>query len=110
MQEETASDPAIPSKMDGIASIFGGKIVILQKGSDESKLISGVKEPFALQHEEPSLLSEDLARRLAARRLAVDQAINECKENPNQTTFPRSKTKSNQLIAVINKPRSIDST
>jgi hypothetical protein len=101
MQEETASDPSSPGKMDGIAAAFGGKVAALpRRGSDKKNLISGIKESFE-REETASHIPEDLAKRLAARRLAVDQAINEKNETPKEaSTFPRSKNESAQLIEV----------
>jgi hypothetical protein len=101
MQEETATDPSSPGKLDGIASVFGGKVAVPRRGSDKKNLIEGIKDTLELKREESSHIPEDLAKRLAARRLAVDQAINEKNETPKQTsTFPRSRNESAQLIEV----------
>ena len=104
VQEETSSDSSSPGKMDGIASVFGGKVAALPRRGSDKNLITGIKESLALQREETSHIPEDLAKRLAARRLAVDQAINEKIETPKQTsTFPR-KTESAQLFEDKTKP------
>lgn len=104
LQEESALDPnASPTRIDGIASTFGGKAPYSQRPKSDKKIsVAGMKEDSGTEHGESPHIPEDLAKRLAARRQAVDKAISETTETikENIPKFPRGSNGSAQLAEV----------
>ena len=106
LQEESALDPSVSQeRIDGIASAFGGKAATVpqRKASEKKSIVSGMKETVTVEKEENPYIPEDLAKRLAARRLAVDKAINDTAETikENIPKSLRGQNESTQLLEVF---------